>query len=165
MAKRTYESDGIRVWWNSERCIHSAVCLNSLPEVFDLNRRPWVDPDAASADAIAATIGRCPSGALAFERLDGGPQEEVPAHTLIRSEPNGPNLVHGDVRVYDSGGNPLPAGLRFALCRCGGSRNQPFCDTSHRRTGFHDDPAVVASHREEAESPGGVTWPNTREEQ
>ncbi len=159
MAKRTYESDGIRVFWNSERCIHSAVCLNLLPEVFDVGRRPWVDVAGATADAIAGTILRCPSGALAFERLDGGAQEQAPAQAVIRADPDGPNLVHGDVTIYDGGGNLVARGPRVALCRCGASQNQPFCDTSHRRIGFHDDPAVIARHRDEAESPEGVDWP------
>ncbi len=156
MAKRTYTSDSIRVFWNSERCIHSAVCLNSLPQVFDLDRRPWVMVDAASADAIADTIRRCPSGALAFERLDGGAQEEAPAQVVIRSLPDGPNLVHGDVTIYDSGGTMVAREPRVALCRCGASQNQPFCDNSHWRVGFRDNPTVIARHRAEAESPDQV---------
>ena len=46
---------------------HSAVCVRGLREVFDVNRRPWVNVDGASPDTIAAQVQACPSGALTFE--------------------------------------------------------------------------------------------------
>jgi uncharacterized Fe-S cluster protein YjdI len=66
--RRTYETDAIRVHWDSARCIHTGVCLRTLPQVFDTSRRPWVDIEAADADAIADAVERCPTGALRYER-------------------------------------------------------------------------------------------------
>jgi uncharacterized Fe-S cluster protein YjdI len=60
------------------RCSHVGECLLSLPGVFERDRRSWADPDAADADSIADTIGRCPSGALRYRRLDGGIDETHP---------------------------------------------------------------------------------------
>jgi CDGSH-type Zn-finger protein len=57
----------------------------------------------------------------------------------IRCRENGPLLVLGAVRVVDHLGNEfvIPPGKEFvALCRCGQSRNRPFCDGSHRTCGF-----------------------------
>jgi CDGSH-type Zn-finger protein len=59
---------------------------------------------------------------------------------VIRCRENGPLVVHGAVRVIDHLGNefPVPPGKEFvALCRCGQSKNRPFCDGSHKACGFH----------------------------
>ena len=156
MAKRTYTTDAIEVLWNSERCVHTGICLKTLPEVFDTSRRPWVTVDAAEADAIAAAIERCPSGALAYRRLDGRSGEVPPAETTIVPWPNGPLYVRGSVEVRDRRGELFAAGTRMALCRCGHSQNQPFCDLSHREAGFKNNPRVIPPRRETAQSPGEI---------
>jgi uncharacterized Fe-S cluster protein YjdI len=133
--EREYSTDEIIVYWEPALCIHSARCLRGLPQVFDVNRRPWVTVDAASADEIADVITRCPSGALRFKRLDGGAQEQSPEVTQIRATPNGPLYVRGKLVITDQDGtvHELP---RAALCRCGHSANKPFCDNTHLRIGF-----------------------------
>ena len=72
---REYHTGRITVQWHAERCIHSGNCVRALPRVFNPRRRPWVDIDAADADAIERAVLRCPSGALRFVRHDGGPSE------------------------------------------------------------------------------------------
>lgn len=71
--RRDYETEQIVVHWDSSRCIHSANCLQGLPQVFDVRRRPWIRVDSATADEIAATVDTCPSHALTYTRLDGSP--------------------------------------------------------------------------------------------
>lgn len=71
MATRDYEGDGIVVHWRSEQCIHSGRCVAGSPAVFDAKATPWVRPEGATADEIAATIDTCPSGALSYTRTDG----------------------------------------------------------------------------------------------
>jgi uncharacterized Fe-S cluster protein YjdI len=68
MTKRlqTYEGPGITVTFDPNVCIHSGVCVRGLRAVFDVSRRRWVDVTAAPADAIAAQVERCPSGALQY---------------------------------------------------------------------------------------------------
>src|SRR5262249_45189477 len=64
----------------------------------------------------------------------------IMADTLtIRCRENGPLVIQGPVRVLDHLGNEflIPAGKdTIALCRCGQSKNKPFCDGSHRQCGF-----------------------------
>lgn len=72
---QTYAAPGITVTFDPNVCVHSGVCLRTLPAVFDVRRRKWVEPAAASADAVAAAIDRCPSGALGYVR-DAGPGSE-----------------------------------------------------------------------------------------
>lgn len=63
---QSYETPGITVTFDPNVCEHSAVCLNALPAVFDVTRKRWIRPEAASPEEVAAAIRRCPSGALKF---------------------------------------------------------------------------------------------------
>jgi uncharacterized Fe-S cluster protein YjdI len=126
-----YADAEIEVTYEVRRCIHAAECLRGLPQVFDNSRRPWVLPNAASADAISAVVTRCPSGALQFKRLDGGPPEAPTVPTTITPIEGGPLYVRGRMELHSEDGTPIAAGPRMALCRCGKSSNKPFCDNSH----------------------------------
>jgi uncharacterized Fe-S cluster protein YjdI len=70
---QTYEVPGITVTFDPNVCTHSAVCLNALPGVFDVSRKRWIRPEAASSDEVADAIRRCPSGALKFSLPDANP--------------------------------------------------------------------------------------------
>lgn len=57
----------------------------------------------------------------------------------IRLRDNGPLVVEGKITITDAEGNEFPVAPdkpAVALCRCGGSQNKPFCDGSHKSTGF-----------------------------
>jgi uncharacterized Fe-S cluster protein YjdI len=135
---RVYESDTIRVFWDATRCLHAADCLRGLPQVFNVRARPWIDVRAADADAIAATIETCPTGALRYERHDGAPQEEPDRPPVVAVQRDGPLHLRGDVEIVDDDGHVLAREHRLALCRCGATGNPPFCDNTHRRVGFRD---------------------------
>jgi CDGSH-type Zn-finger protein len=50
---------------------------------------------------------------------------------------DGPLIVRGDFRLVDQDGAEIDPGRRtIALCRCGKSGIKPFCDGSHKRSGF-----------------------------
>jgi CDGSH-type Zn-finger protein/uncharacterized Fe-S cluster protein YjdI len=140
VAQRSYETERIRVHWESRLCIHTGICLMELPRVFDVRRRPWVDVDAADAERVADAIEGCPTGALRYERLDGEPGEAPLSPTLIIPIPNGPLFMRGRLRVETPAGELIAEGTRLALCRCGASANKPFCDNSHIATGFRSGP-------------------------
>lgn len=131
-----YRNDTISVTFEPRLCIHSALCLRGLPAVFDVGRRAWVDVDAATAEEIATVVATCPSGALQFERLDGGAAEQAQEPVTIEARTNGPLRVRGRVQVLDGSGALLRETTRATLCRCGHSSNKPFCDNSHREAGF-----------------------------
>src|SRR6476646_8845111 len=138
-----YDGDGIVVTYEARRCIHAEKCIHGLPAVFDSKRKPWVDARVAGADEIARTIESCPTGALQYERRDGGPQEAPPAKNSIRIEADGPLYLHGRVRVDGADGQSVIRDTRVALCRCGQSALKPFCDGSHKKTGFKDAGVVA----------------------
>ena len=68
MGKRlqTYDSPDITVTFDPNICRHTGVCLRTLPPVFDIRRRKWIDALAAPAQDIAAAVRKCPSGALQY---------------------------------------------------------------------------------------------------
>lgn len=134
---REYTGEDINVTFDAKRCIHAKECVNGLPAVFDTDKRPWVQPDNAGADDLAAVVMRCPTGALHFERTDGTPGEPTPDANTVTIAADGPLYVHGDVTLQTSEDATLED-TRIALCRCGDSANKPFCDNSHIEAGFKD---------------------------
>ncbi len=138
--ERTYATDDIEVHWDSGRCIHTGWCSKALIEVFNTEQRPWIQLDAGPLDEIVKVIENCPSGALTYRRLDGGPQEEVAVPATIVPWPNGPYFVRGSFQVEDRHGEAFDTAPRATLCRCGQSANHPFCDLSHRESGFSSYP-------------------------
>ncbi len=151
--RKDYATDDLVVHWDSARCIHSANCLNALPAVFDVRRRPWVRVDNAGADAIAAAVDTCPSRALTYTRTDGaspGPNgiderdalectEIDGTPVVIALRPDGPLVVEGPIRIELARGEVIESTERAFLCRCGGSGNKPFCDGTHKTKGFAAD--------------------------
>lgn len=133
--RKVYRGRDIEVSFDLDICIHVGECLRGHPEVFQLKRRPWVLPDAGDADDVADVVRLCPSGALLYNRLDGGAQEEPEGSTTITPVRNGPLLVTGKIEVRREDGTVevLP---RASLCRCGESQHKPFCDNQHIAAGF-----------------------------
>ncbi len=133
---REYQGDGVVVRFDGARCIHAARCVDGLRPVFQPGRRPWIDATQAGADEIADVVRQCPSGALTYERSDGVPQEAPPETTTVRVQPDGPLFVTGRIQLVDAEGESGAEQSRVALCRCGASKNKPFCDNSHKTSGF-----------------------------
>ena len=105
--------------------------------VFRMRQEPWIDPDGTSVEEIIETIKKCPSGALSYsiddvEHLD---KDRAPMVTVTN---DGPYSVTGGIELI---GVPFGEGAsteHYTLCRCGASKNKPFCDGSHWGVGFKD---------------------------
>jgi CDGSH-type Zn-finger protein/uncharacterized Fe-S cluster protein YjdI len=137
----TYDGEDVTITWDRARCIHAQACVNGLPDVFNPERRPWIEPGQATPEAVEAVVPQCPTGALHLTR-DGADPEPVPDANRISLFPNGPLLVHADAELVDSDGATLLTDTRMALCRCGRSDNKPLCDGSHDE-GFEDAGAIA----------------------
>jgi CDGSH-type Zn-finger protein/uncharacterized Fe-S cluster protein YjdI len=138
-----YEGEDITVRYDVKRCIHAAECVKGLPRVFDPDRKPWVTPDGAAADDLAEVISRCPTGALHFQRKDGGSAEVATDANTVDIARDGPLYLRGDIHLAGSEGELLLEDTRVALCRCGASRNKPYCDGRHAEAGFSDQGALT----------------------
>ena len=114
------------------KCIHSRHCVVDRPDVFVPNvDGAWIHPDHATPDGVAEIARNCPSGAITFERLDGGANEVAPPVNVVRVRENGPLAFHAELDIAGHG-----SALRATLCRCGASKNKPFCDGSHTQAEF-----------------------------
>ncbi len=133
----SYVGENITIHDDRSLCSHAGVCSDNLSAVFKLGVEPWIDVSGAEADEIARVVALCPSGSLSYS-LSGSPERvehpEGPSITVARDAPlavRGVQVIAGDGEAYD-------ALERQTLCRCGGSRNKPFCDGSHWYMGFKD---------------------------
>lgn len=127
-----YRGEKITIRFDGKKCIHSRNCVLGLPKAFEANAKgPWIHPDEASVEELIAVARSCPSGAITYERHDSGPAERAPDVNLIRVLENGPLTVLADYEIKGHG-----TGLRTTLCRCGASKNKPYCDGSHTNAGF-----------------------------
>ena len=136
---KEYTNGELTVVWKPKKCIHAAVCVNTLPEVYDPNAKPWINPENASTDALKAQIDKCPSGALSYYMNAEGPKEEgssAASNTKAEVIANGPLMVYGTVEVSDANGNMEVKERATAFCRCGASNNKPYCDGAHNDVKF-----------------------------
>lgn len=139
---KEYSNGEVTIVWKPNLCMHSKLCFNGLPEVFDPEARPWVNAEGASSERIVEQVKKCPSGALTFYYNDKNKQN-IEAHNQVPEEaieaeviPNGPLMVKGTIALKDGKGNTSVQEKLTAFCRCGASSNKPFCDGSHKEIGF-----------------------------
>jgi len=145
MGFKEYKTDDLIIYWNLSQCSHSGKCIDLLPQVFDMNKRPWITMEGAEPEEIIRIIDKCPSGALKYRltenskvdpNLAKGPgsmdyKADEPV-VQIKMVTDGPLMVKGPARILDPQGNILRECDSMVLCRCGLTKNPPFCDGSHR---------------------------------
>ena len=132
MSVEVVEGQKATVTFDGHRCIHARRCVMGEPQVFKANvEGQWIDADAADPEALMRVARNCPSGAIHVTRKDGGANETPPEANIVIVRENGPLAFHGDLRI-----NGQEIGFRATLCRCGLSRNKPYCDNSHINGGF-----------------------------
>ncbi|HEX7804315.1 MAG TPA: CDGSH iron-sulfur domain-containing protein [Pseudoxanthomonas sp.] len=143
MGTETVRGKQVVIHFDGARCIHSRNCVLTHPDVFVPNvEGEWIHPDAVSADEVALTARLCPSGAIRYERLDGQNGEPAPLVNTVRIREDGPLAFNAPLRIAGQ-----DQGLRATLCRCGLSKNKPYCDNSHAEGRFlaTGEPAIKPS--------------------
>ncbi len=132
---KRYTNDEVTVVWQPAKCIHAKKCAEGLPKVFNPNNRPWIQLDHADNEEIIEQVKACPSGALSLET-----QQETntmkASETKITVADKGPLLVDGKINLTLSNGDQIEKEGITALCRCGASKNKPYCDGSHNDIEF-----------------------------
>ncbi len=113
-----------------------------------LNGTVWRQVQRTDEPAVAAQFVRqvndCPSGRLvAWDKQTGQALEpDLPPAVALVQDPtkqvSGPLWVRGGIAVESADGEVYEIRNRQTLCRCGASRNKPFCDGSHITVGFRD---------------------------
>ena len=131
-ALEVVRGENIEIQYEGQRCIHSRYCVTWTPSVFLANvKGPWIHPEAMPVERVVEVAHACPSGAIRYTRLDGGPDEQSPRVNLVSTREAGPYAFRAEL-VIDG----KPAGFRATLCRCGASKVKPFCDGSHHEVHF-----------------------------
>ncbi|RYJ08316.1 hypothetical protein ELS19_17340 [Halogeometricum borinquense] len=141
-----YTGEDIVVEYDVNRCIHARECVRGLPDVFDPDKRPWIEPDNAAVEELMSVIMQCPTGALQFERTDTDYEEPVPEQNTVSVVPDGPLYLAGDVEITSPDETVLLRDTRVALCRCGASSNKPLCDNSHEAVEFEASGTISGGH-------------------
>ena len=127
------EGRDLTLIYEGKKCIHSRFCVTWGPKVFIANvKGPWINPDAMATDALTEIAHVCVSGAIRYKRKDGQPDEAPPPVNLVSVREGGPYAIRADIRLD---GAPAVS-HRLTLCRCGASKNKPFCDGSHHEVNF-----------------------------
>ena len=132
-----YRGKKITIYDDRAICAHSARCSDNLAPVFKYGSEPWIDPDGASVEAIIDAVRKCPSGALSYavNDVEAPAQQRPPGITVTK---DGPYAVVGAIPLAGQGTGASAGTECYTLCRCGGSKNKPFCDGTHWSIGFSD---------------------------
>ena len=148
----TVRTPNIELHFEARRCIHARFCVTGAPKVFLANvQGPWIHPEAMPIESVVEIAHLCPSGAIRYTRLEGGAQEQPPPVNLASVREAGPYAFRAPLMIDGE-----EHGLRATLCRCGASRNKPFCDGSHHEVGFSatgEPPTTQADPIPEAAGP------------
>lgn len=131
---REFEGRNVTVHYNRLLCSHAGEC-GKLEAVFNPSRRPWIMPDNGDVDDIIRVVTNCPSGALSHSLPGQSPQHFVEGARGISIEQDGPYRVTG---VPLTSARPAAGACpdKYVLCRCGASKNKPYCDGTHHDIGW-----------------------------
>ena len=156
---RQYTNGEITVFWKPSKCIHATTCFRELIEVFNPGKRPWVNINAAPTRRIIEVVNKCPTQAIEWKYNKDMSDEELKGNVYIADEEtpetletvetdkaskvtimkDGPIVVEGEFKVIGIDGNELKTMIMTSFCRCGESKNMPYCDGTHRKIGFIDE--------------------------
>jgi len=133
---KNYRGKNITVHYNLGVCSHDGSCIRMLPGVFNINCRPWISPDNGDTENIIDVIKHCPSGALSYT-LDGEKYiNYYDGEPKIKLARKGPLEFYGGITLKDDQGSIPETNDHYTLCRCGHSKNKPFCDGKHLKHKF-----------------------------
>ena len=136
--RTSYPGKAITIHDNRGICAHAGYCTDHAPSVFREEGGPWIDPDGADAATIIATIEKCPSGALSYS-VDGVEHRDHGSAPSVTATRNGPYAVTGGIELVGVAFGDGASKEHYTLCRCGASKNKPFCDGSHWAVNFAAD--------------------------
>jgi len=152
-----YPGQDLTVHDNRGICSHAGYCTGGLPEVWRSGVEPWIDPNGAAKDEVIRVVRQCPSGALSYEEAGIRHTEffDTPEVVVLR---DGPYQVRGGVELDGVAFGQGASREHFTLCRCGHSRNKPFCDGSHWYAGFKDDESLTIVAANQVPEPEETSW-------
>ena len=161
-----YPGQELTIFDNRGICQHSGLCSDRLATVFRSGAEPFVAPSGGRMDEIIRAVRDCPSGALSYavggseqrDQVDWG-NSRPPGIEVTK---DGPYRITGGIRLLGADGVAADRAEgasreHYALCRCGQSRNKPFCSGMHWYVNFRDPVPGEGSEPTPYEWAGGLT--------
>ncbi|HIC42997.1 MAG TPA: hypothetical protein EYO73_01485 [Sulfurimonas sp.] len=135
---QVYDGIDISINFNRSICSGAEKCVKGLSSVFHSgSSTDWIFPNDDTNEKIISQISACPSGALSYT-LNKKTITDSRLSPKIDIIKNGPYNVEG-IRLE---GFNIPTNFsstKYALCRCGYSKNKPYCDYSHVDNNWKDE--------------------------
>jgi CDGSH-type Zn-finger protein/truncated hemoglobin YjbI len=143
----SYTGQQVTILDNRGICQHSGYCTDRLANVFHQGEEPFITASGGRMDEIIRAVRDCPSGALSYAVDGAEARDEADYHSTrdpaIEITRDGPYRITGGVPLADDHDVTVARAdgaseEHYALCRCGHSRNKPFCSGMHYYTDFRD---------------------------
>jgi CDGSH-type Zn-finger protein len=134
----TIDGRDVTIAYTPVLCSHAGECSRLARTIFNPSDKPWIKPENGSVDDVLAVLAACPSGALRIAITDQTPQHLTTPDVEIAVEKNGPYWVK-NVPLEAEFNGVGASRSKYVLCRCGLSKNKPFCDGSHYDAKWQDD--------------------------
>ena len=134
----TVEGRDVTISYTPVLCSHAGECSRIARRIFNPSEKPWIKPEGGTTEDILAVMTACPSGALRVS-IGAQPMAHLASDVVeIEIEPHGPYRVK-NVPLEAEFNGVGAARSKYVLCRCGQSKNKPFCDGTHYDVGWRDD--------------------------
>ncbi len=132
------EGHQVEISYTPVLCGHIGECQRLHQAVFDPKKKPWIQPENGTLEGIRSVISACPSGALSLA-IDGMDPTHLESDDVsVAIVKDGPYVVKNvPLDAEFNGANATEK--EYILCRCGESKNKPFCDGSHHDKKWRDD--------------------------
>ena len=135
--RRTVQvGEGVVMTDDRSLCTHAGFCGTRFANVHEMIEDSS-DPEVRAQ--IKRMVANCPSGRLQFSLKEDGEPVEPEYIPSIAPTPDGPLWVRGGIAIQGPDGFTYEVRNRVTLCRCGQSKNKPFCDGTHQEVGFEAD--------------------------
>ena len=131
------EDEQVTVSYTPVLCGHIGDCQRLHKAVFDPSKKPWIQPENGTLKGITSVVKACPSGALRISVGDETVHHMDCDEISVSIEKNGPYVVKNvEIEIEFNGAGASQK--EYILCRCGHSKNKPFCDGTHHDVKLSD---------------------------
>ena len=91
--KKEFSNGELSIVWRPAKCIHSGICVKTLPDVYDPGKKPWIQHENANTEQLVRQVAACPSGSL--------------TSSLLQDENNGFFSENEEKKRYEQHNNSL----------------------------------------------------------
>lgn len=133
---KDYSNGEITVHWEAKKCWHFGACVGMLPNVYDPEAKPWIQPENATTKELKTQIAACPSGALSYSMNNKTVSTASKGERKLELLKDGPFTSKKEMKVTYQDGSEDIQFIRRSYCRCGASDNLPYCNGNHGKVDF-----------------------------